>query len=536
LYRRCEVFFFPSYYEGFGLPVLEAMAFGAAVLSSNAGSLPEVMRRDDCLFDPHDGTEMTAKLQAALESEDRRIELRRGVQEHARGYQWKDCAEKALKAIAATVEKTAKARNGVTKPRGQLSISSSNVETWIDFLSAGADSEDLVKFENGIRAAAARGVRRVLVDVTTVSIDDARTGIQRVVRNFARGLYEASLAGAFEVRLIRWTENGVFYANRYGRESLGLPLVEKDSPLRVQPNDLLFMVDSSWNNPGRFDALNASIWEKGGEVVWMVYDLIPVLFPHTCHPGMPPAFTQWLDHVVVRADGFVCISDATRADLGRYIEEKCRTSLLPWTRFVHLGADLDSNISSIPSEHVQGILGGLDKTAFFIAIGTVEPRKDHATILSAFEELWAAGVECALVIVGKQGWNVETLAARIRGHKEANKRLFWLENLADSDLSFLLHRAAALIQASIAEGFGLPLVEAGSRGVPLLLSDIPVFREIAGDAAIYFPAGNAPHLAKIVRDGLRDGFYHPEQGQIETSSWRDVSTALSKQLLNTLDR
>ena len=54
LYHRCAVFFFPSLYEGFGLPVLEAMAFGAPVLSSNLGSLPEVVHDERCLFDPRD--------------------------------------------------------------------------------------------------------------------------------------------------------------------------------------------------------------------------------------------------------------------------------------------------------------------------------------------------------------------------------------------------------------------------------------------------------------------------------------------------
>ena len=530
LYRRCELFFFPSYYEGFGLPVLEAMAFGAAVLSSNRGSLPELVCRQDCLFDPHDADAMVEKLGSVLSSTVMRDSLRDGVRERAQTYAWRDCAEKALQAISGVV-KSAPDKDMSRPQRGQMMIESSDVPTWVDFLATTPEPSDFVKFEDGIRAAAAQGNRRILVDVTTVAIEDARTGIQRVVRNFARGLAEVAEKEGFDLQLVRWTANGVLYANSYARESLGLAFGGEDRPFEARVNDLLFMVDSSWNNPERFDSLNKAIWEKGGEVVWMVYDLIPLLFPRTCDPGMPIAFNYWLRHAVARADGFVCISRSTLNDLERYIDTHGGYQQRPWTRFVHLGSDLDPHLANSPTAELAATMRGIASSPFLLAIGTVEPRKDHATILRAFEALWAAGATYALVIVGKQGWNVSALAKKIRQHKEFNRRLFWFENLCDQNLSFLLQKASALIQASLSEGFGLPIVEAGARGVPLLLSDIPVFHEVAGSTARYFPSGEASGLAKLIADGFKNGFYRPPPGEIVTKTWRDVSVELARNLL-----
>src|SRR5215813_12151265 len=76
LYSNCRVFFFPSFYEGFGLPVLEAMAMGAPALSSCLGSLPEVVHNRDMLFDPRDRKQSADILQKTLEDQSFRESLK----------------------------------------------------------------------------------------------------------------------------------------------------------------------------------------------------------------------------------------------------------------------------------------------------------------------------------------------------------------------------------------------------------------------------------------------------------------------------
>jgi len=121
-------------------------------------------------------------------------------------------------------------------------------------------------------------------------------------------------------------------------------------------------------------------------------------------------------------------------------------------------------------------------------VGTVEPRKGVATVVEAMQRWWQAGGGHPLVIAGRAGWMIHELEGRLRSHPELGRRLFWLEHVRDAQLSALYAHAEVLVMASHGEGYGLPVVEALSRGLPVLARDLPVFREIAGSAAGFFAA------------------------------------------------
>src|SRR5690606_1150894 len=152
-----------------------------------------------------------------------------------------------------------------------------------------------------------------------------------------------------------------------------------------------------------------------------------------------------------------------------------------------LGADIAASrpTTGMPDD-VAGILRALRARPTFLAVGTVEPRKGYGQLLGAFEQLWAAGVDVTLVIVGKRGWTSAAAVERLEKHAEAGRRLFWLEGISDEYLEAVYAASACLVAASCDEGFGLPLVEAARHGLPLLIRDTPVFREVAGEHAFYF--------------------------------------------------
>jgi len=104
LYRRCAVFCYPSLGEGFGLPVLEAMAAGAPVVTSNLSSLPEVGGEAVEYADPHDVERIAAALERVLRSPERRAELSARGRERARGFSWDRTAAITL----ATLERAAR--------------------------------------------------------------------------------------------------------------------------------------------------------------------------------------------------------------------------------------------------------------------------------------------------------------------------------------------------------------------------------------------------------------------------------------------
>lgn len=93
LYSAAHVFAFPSLYEGFGIPILEAMACGAPVVAANTSSLPEVAGDAALLIDPTDAGALAAALRRAAEDESLRARLRAGGFERAKAFTWRRAAE-----------------------------------------------------------------------------------------------------------------------------------------------------------------------------------------------------------------------------------------------------------------------------------------------------------------------------------------------------------------------------------------------------------------------------------------------------------
>src|SRR5207302_3375775 len=96
LYNACYIFVFPSFYEGFGLPVLEAMACGRAVVCSNTSAMPEVADGAAILFDPHSVPEMTRAMADLLRDVELRARMERLGQQRAAHFSWQKSAQKTL--------------------------------------------------------------------------------------------------------------------------------------------------------------------------------------------------------------------------------------------------------------------------------------------------------------------------------------------------------------------------------------------------------------------------------------------------------
>ncbi|WMC09221.1 glycosyltransferase [Oceanimonas pelagia] len=99
LYNLCKVFVFPSWHEGFGLPVLEAMRCGAAVIGANTSSLPEVIGSQEALFDPHNIDSITSKLNQVLSDNELRNHLKQHAVKQAKSFSWERTAKITLMAL-----------------------------------------------------------------------------------------------------------------------------------------------------------------------------------------------------------------------------------------------------------------------------------------------------------------------------------------------------------------------------------------------------------------------------------------------------
>ncbi len=144
-----------------------------------------------------------------------------------------------------------------------------------------------------------------------------------------------------------------------------------------------------------------------------------------------------------------------------------------------------------------GALVGSDP--FVLSVATLEPRKNIERLVAAFEQLRAraSGKRRRLVLVGRLGWNCGPLLERIAA-SPYRLDIIHLGHVDDVALVDLYRACEAFAYVSLAEGFGLPVLEALACGVPVVTSDLPVIREVAGDAAIYCD----PHDAATIADGL----------------------------------
>ena len=109
----------------------------------------------------------------------------------------------------------------------------------------------------------------------------------------------------------------------------------------------------------------------------------------------------------------------------------------------------------------------------------------------------------------------------LASHPEFGRRLFWFDSAGDVDLAFAYDHCAAALAPSYAEGFGLPIAEAAWRGKPALCSDIPVFREIGGEGALYFRVNDAAALARLARDFL-EGRTVADPARVVRPTWREA--------------
>ena len=127
------------------------------------------------------------------------------------------------------------------------------------------------------------------------------------------------------------------------------------------------------------------------------------------------------------------------------------------------------------------------------------------------DKLWDRYPERQLCIVGRPGWKGESVIDRIRNHPRYQKQLLWFDNASDADLLHCYKNASGLIFASIAEGFGLPIVEALWHGCDAYVSDIDIHREVGKDSCSYFDLGSEDSLLQLLNE-------HEEPKESRTNS------------------
>ncbi|QBM77838.1 glycosyltransferase [Sphingomonas sp. AAP5] len=330
--------------------------------------------------------------------------------------------------------------------------------------------------------------KRIYVDVSELVQRDSKSGIQRVVRSILKQwLVEQPEGWIVEPVFADHDILGYRHARSFTAGFLGVTDNWANDPIEPGPGDVFVGLDLQSIIVSQQRKLLEDWHRSGVKIYFVVYDLLPVVLSDHFVAGAQVGHSLWL-HVISQFTGVVCISRAVADEfldwLDHFGPKRARPIDVHW---FHLGADTENSAPSFGlPDNASEVLAALRAAPSFVTVGTIEPRKGHRQVVAAFEKLWARGVAVNLVLVGKLGWLMEDFAGELRANPQYGVRLFWLEAITDEYLEKVYASCACLIAASEGEGFGLPLIEASRHGLPVLARDIPVFREIGGNAATYF--------------------------------------------------
>jgi glycosyltransferase involved in cell wall biosynthesis len=230
--------------------------------------------------------------------------------------------------------------------------------------------------------------------------------------------------------------------------------------------------------------------DSGGFVDWLrtanvrptyfVHDLIPITNPEFCRAGEAERHRSRMRTVLSTASGIIGNSRATLDELARFAAKE--EFPLPPAVAAWLG------ISPLQSAEPAGA----PERPTFVALGTIEARKNHLLLLRIWSNLIARMGSQAprLLIIGQRGWEADEVFRMLDGHDELRGHVLELNGCPDEEVAAHLASARALLFPSRAEGYGLPMVEAMGFGVPVIASDLPVFREIGEGIPTLLDAGD----------------------------------------------
>jgi len=355
-------------------------------------------------------------------------------------------------------------------------------------------------------------LNQLFLDITVLVKTDLQTGIERVTRSILNEFLHTPPEG-YRIEPIYWKDGAFYYARKFTLLFLNIDEdLLSDSP--IETNDGDYYLSLEWN-PGAVlesrDNLKAFV-NKGVKVNFIVFDILPIL--HTeWFPEFASVSKDWLKVITEVSSGIICISKATADEVLEWtlLNSQLRLTPLNLGHF-HLGADIKNSMPStgVPA-NASKVLMSVKNIPSFLMVGTIEPRKGHLQAIKAFDVLWSNGINVKLVIVGREGWKslsdnqrrtIPQIVSTLKSHNELNKRLIWLEDTSDEYLEKVYDASICLLAPSEGEGFGLPLIEAAMHMKPIIARDIPVFREVAGENALYFDGLDANDLATAIKDWL----------------------------------
>ena len=437
LYSAADAFVFPSRYEGFGLPLLEAMRCGCPVVTSQTTSLPEVAG-DAAVYVDAGGS----------------IEHRGG---HTAG-------DRGCRASRAT-------GGAGPDPGGPVLVGSlranhaGRVQEPGLAVRIGIDITPLTRARSGVGAYCFHMLREALA----LAPDDEFVGL-------TGGMRRLDLSGL--PRPIRYRRLPAPTRALYAWwEATGRPRVDR----------LLGGVDV-------YHATNYFLPPcRDARRVLTVYDLAFLRRPEWCSPKVATLFAKTVGRFVDEADLVVTCSEHTKRDMVALLDTAPDKIRVAYGGVNPSFGPMDRAEAAARVARKYAIAA-----PFLLFVSTLEPRKNVAGLVRAFARV-SGEISHSLVLVGAVGWKAEGIFEEIE-RTGLQSRITHVGFAEQADLRAFYGAADGFVFPSLYEGFGLPLLEAMACGCPAIAADNSSIPEVAGDAALLVEATDESAIAEAIRD------------------------------------
>ncbi|WP_268244522.1 glycosyltransferase family 4 protein [Arenicella chitinivorans] len=224
--------------------------------------------------------------------------------------------------------------------------------------------------------------------------------------------------------------------------------------------------------------------------IWMPSSTKSVVTVHDLvwktHPKTMPFLQRlservWMPSSVKKSDAIIAVSQTTRSTLEDSLPySNGKVCVIKHASLVKRSADYSSCVHQDRNH--------------FLAVGTLEPRKNYVRLIRAFNLYSRSGGQKDLVIVGRDGWKTAAMYREL-DDSPYRERIHVMHDVTDQKLVELYTKAFCLVSTSLDEGFGLPLLEARAFGLPLCISAIPIYQELFADAEVWFDPKSVHQIA-----------------------------------------
>jgi glycosyltransferase involved in cell wall biosynthesis len=311
--------------------------------------------------------------------------------------------------------------------------------------------------------------------------------------------------------------------NRYVknfRESLFQKELTTYKKLSISSGDVFFIPAGEWWDEN-FINLVLGYQKAGVKIVQLSHDLLPIVTPQFAGHATD-SLSTYNSKVVPVSSLVLANSQSTKNDLSKWLKSKKLHT--PEIEVFRIGEDFSFEESEKPDSELFKATG-LRGNDFIISVGTIEARKNHALLYYTYKLAKSKGIKLPkLLVVGRRGWMTDEVYYYMTNDPETKDDIIPLHDISDSELSWLYDNSLFSIYPSFYEGWGMPIAESISRGVPCLAANTSSMPEVAPGFAHYFNPSSTDDLLNGIIALLEPGCLKIEKAKLKdykSTTWDD---------------